>query len=785
MKRLKFIYSLLVVMVAGAIVSCTTDNAFTPGEVPAGPQVSFSNKNATVFDISGEEKDDIQNVIVTRIDTKGTLEVPIDCSVAEEHTALFEFPENNAVVFKDGEDTAMFAIKANSAAMEEDKEYPIELAIVRNDQTTPYGDSRWTVAFRLFPWNRIKGELAENAKFRGGDIFSALDGVKFSILSVKAEVEVEAYEHKTKNKVFLLKNPWEKLIVPVLGAASSDDEEESTAANHLKINCENPEKCYIERQSMGLAATKENDWYITSDYHPITNPDGIAGVLEGATFDENGRWTGGGVITWPEKGLFISSPSHKADFKFESNLEGGFRIILPDGVATDYSLSVSYEGTTTASDLSEVKAKFIFNHGTDVAGIKYYLAKGNVLADPSESIGKLLDGTAENICEVEDFKSGVEKTEININIHTADIYTIVAAPKNNLGELVEKYVALDSFYYAGFGSSNDHPCDLTVEFGKYTQYQTDVPGDDIGDYNAFSYTVKGSNLKSLYIGCWPTEFLTEYLSKAGNTYEKLFKAESVEPLSIEELQVVESAEGKIGFYGDLEDNTAYTAVVFAINNYETRDARTFEFTTDVAPTFAGDFKVGQYVIKGKDAVNGSYETIFNIESYQGSSKRFVVANIGYNDGAEWFATYDAEAGTLTLDGTVRGRKKEGNLFGKLFGYIDEAKTLCYQYESTEKKGGVKFDPLVFNIDKNEKAPIGILNYRFKVGVYNVKKDKNGVDVAGEPIVKHECLRTYGNTADTSIVPYVEPTTPENPEGSEGDENTGGENAGGENAGTEN
>lgn len=778
-------------MVAGAIVSCTTDNAFTPGEVPAGPQVSFSNKNATVFDISGEEKDDIQNVIVTRIDTKGTLEVPIDCSVAEEHTALFEFPENNAVVFKDGEDTAMFAIKANSAAMEEDKEYPIELAIVRNDQTTPYGDSRWTVAFRLFPWNRIKGELAENAKFRGGDIFSALDGVKFSILSVKAEVEVEAYEHKTKNKVFLLKNPWAKVVVPVLGAAEEEEEEEGTEAYHLVIDCTNPDKCYIEKRRMGLDAKEENDWFIASDYHPVTNPNGIAGILEGAKFDENGRWIGGGVITWPKDGLLIGSPGYKAGHMFTSNLEGGFRIILPDGVATDYSLSVSYEGTTTASDLSEVKAKFIFNHGADVAGIKYYLAKGNILADPSESIGKLLDGTAENICEVEDFKSGVEKTEINININKADIYTIVAAPKNNLGELVEKYVALDSFYYAGFGSSDNHPCDLTVEFGKYTQYQTDVPGDDIGDYNAFSYTLKGSNLKSLAIGCWPTAFLTEYLSKAGNTYEKLFKEEGVAPFSIEELTTIQSAEGKVGYYGDLEDNTNYTAVFFAINNYETRDARTFEFTTDVAPAFAGDLKVGKYTMKGKGGL-GVYETTFEVQSYQGSSKRFLVSNIGFNDGAEFFATYDAEAGTLTLDGTVRGRKKEGNLFGKMFGYANEDKTECYKYESQLEKGALAFDPLVFKIDKTKKEPVGIQNYAFKVQIYNVKKDKDGNDTSGSLIINHKSSKEFSSTS-TTIAPYVEPdvpTTPENPGGSEGDENTGdentgGENAGGENAGTEN
>ncbi len=765
MKNLKFIYSLLVVLVAGAIASCTHDNAYTPGDVPAGPQVCFSNKNATVFDISGEEKDDIQNIIVTRIDTKGTLVVPIDCTVAEEHTALFEFPENGSVVFKDGEDTAMFAIKANSAAMEEDKEYPIDLTIVRNDQTTPYGDKTWTVAFRLFPWNRIKGELDEFATFRGGDIFSALDGVKFSILSVKAEVDVEIYEHKTKNGVFLLKNPWAKVAVPVLGAAES---EEGTEAFHLVIDCSNEEKCFIEKRRMGMESSEDKDWSIASDYHPETKPEGIAGLLEGAKFDNNGRWKSGGVITWPEKGLLIGSPNYKAGHMFESNLEGGFRIIFPDGVATDYTLSVKYEGTTTASDLSEITAKFTFNHGTDVTGIKYYLAKGNVLADPSAAIQALLDGSANDICEVADFKSGTEKTEMNININESDIYTIIAAPKNNLGELVEKSVALEAFFYAGFGGAGDHPCDLTVDFGAYTKHQTDVEGDDIGDYNAFSYNVKGSNLKSLAIGCWPTAFLTEYLGKAGNTYEKLFKEEGIASLTIEELAVVQSAEGKTAFYGDLEDNTDYTAVFFGINNYETRKAETFEFKTDAAPVYAGDaVKEGKYTMKNKGAI-ASYEATFEIKSYQGSSKRFVVTNLCMENGADFFATYDAEAGTLTLDGTVRGRKKEGNLFGKMFDILsydkDGKPTECYQYESQLQVGALTFDPLVFNIDKEKKEPISIQNYAFRVWIYNVKKDKNGEYTTGSLIFGHKASKEFGNTSSTTIVPYVAPVVPEDPKG---------------------
>jgi hypothetical protein len=57
MKNLKMIYSLLVVLVAGLFASCTTD-PYTPGEVPVGPQVCFSNQNATLYEVAGEGEGD-------------------------------------------------------------------------------------------------------------------------------------------------------------------------------------------------------------------------------------------------------------------------------------------------------------------------------------------------------------------------------------------------------------------------------------------------------------------------------------------------------------------------------------------------------------------------------------------------------------------------------------------------------------------------------------------------------------------------------------------------------
>ncbi len=794
MKNLKLIYSLLVMLVAGLFASCTSD-PYAPGKVPAGPQVCFSVHNDTVFDISGEEKDDVQYVTLTRMVTDAELSVPVivdfsDPKIEDDKEELYDktlFTVDEVVTFAAGESVAKLAIKADSKRMEEGKEYTMNFLLADTSQTTEYGDQQWTVTFRLFPWDRLKGEFSEYGKFCGGDFFTGEElSSKFSVLSYKAEVDVEVYTHKKDfNKEtgagrYLVYNPWDAMAVPALGYPEPD--EDTSKAKHLIINCMDPSKCYIEAQSTGLEQTSGSEWHIASVYNPNTeNPDEtLAGVLDN------------GVITWPANSLYIFAPKYSNNHKFVTAANGMFRIALPDGVPTDYTLSVKYDGTIISSDYEDIKAKFVFTHSADITGIKYYLAEGNVLANPADAIAALVNGTADNICEVEDFAAESEKTEISVDIIKEGVYTIVAAPiapqKDNNGNLVEvlieKKVALDSFYYSGLGGSGNHPCDLTVTFGKYSELDTEEQVEDLGDYNSFGYTIKGAELKSVSIYCWTTAFVEEYFAKNGgatsdadkvNIYKRLFKEEGVTPFTTEELSKINSAEGKKGIYQDLEDNTGYTVVVIATNNYEQKAIKEYSFNTTAAPAYAGELVEGKFLLKSKGDLSW-YETVFEIKSYQGSSKKFLVSNIGYNDNAQWFATYDAEAGTLSLDGTVYGRKKEGNLFNKLFGYIEDDKDkLCYQYEPQLNKGDLKTGPIVLNIDKTTKQPIGLQNHKLTIQVYKVKQGPDGNNVAGKAEINHAGNKEFNNRSTTTITPYVEPQAPEAGEGGENTE--GGENAG--------
>ena len=723
MKNLKMIYSLLVVLVAGLFGACTND-PYTPGEVPNGPQVCFSSENATTLEIAGET-DAVQKILLTRIVADKALDVYI-LSDAGENKNLFEIADK--ATFAAGEKEAYLQVKVKDvAAMEEDKLYPISFLLADEKQGTPYGNSSLTVNFKLFPWTQVSTEDAEFGKFRGGDALTAL----YEVETVLAEIDVTIYKHNTVAGMYMVKDPWAKMIVPTLGIESEEAIEDAGfkhTATNLVINCVDATKCYIEKQNLGLTIS-QGELMISSDYHPENNPEGIAGTLED------------GVLTFPVGGILAGASKYEGGTMFESNLNGTFRLVLPGCVAVEYGVSVNYTGMTVSPDMKEVVAKFDVEFGADVEGLKYYFAEGNVVANPEAAIDALINGTAAKIYEVENFTKGGKTMTLNTTIENGGLYTIVMAPISKEGTLVKKNAAIDSFYYSGLGDTGSHPCVFTPAVGLFLDYN-DAPaeGDETANHNALGYNVKGENLKELYVGCWTTKAYNEYLAKAGNTVEKLIKEAGIASFTLEELIEAHSAAGKNGALKGLEAETAYTVVFYAVNDYEESEVKTIEVTTGAAPVYTGDFGVGKYLWKYENKTT-VYESVIEVQSYQGSSTRFVVKNLGYEDGAEWYATYDEEAGTLKLDGKVRGREKEGNLFGVVFGNIDDE--TVYQYASIAKTGtgGYRNDPFIFNVDKTTKKLVGHDNSTLTIYVQK----------AGKTTV----YAKFDTTESTTITPYVE------------------------------
>ena len=723
MKNLKKIYSLMVVLVAGLFASCTTD-PYTPGEVPAGPQVCFSNQNVTLYEVAGEGDGDVQKVLLTRIVADKALDVYVIAD-AGENASMFSIPDK--VTFAAGEKEAYLTIDVNSAQMEEDKTYSVSLLLADEKQGTPYGDSSFTVKFKLFPWEVVKNGSAEYGKLRGGDALTGL----FDVESIDAEINVKIYKHKSKAGVYMVEDAWAKMIVPVLGIESEEAISEAGfkhTATNLVINCVDPTKCYIEKQTIGLSYSSYGDMMLASDYHPESNPTGLAGTLEE------------GVLSFPAEALLVGLSKLEGGTLFESNLNGAFRLVWPGYTAVDYTLAVDYLGMEVSPDMKNVIAKFDINYGSDVEGLKYYFAEGNVLANPEAAIDALINGTANDIREVENFTKGGKTLALNTTIENGGLYTIVLAAVAADGSLVKKTVALDSFYYSGLGDTGSHPCEFEVVAGNYTDYNTAEEGQEIGNYNALGYNIKGKDLKELYVGCWTTADLNEYLAKKDNTIEKLVKESDLVSFNLAELTEVHSAAGKNGSLEGLTAETGYTVVVYAVNDYQETSYKTIEVTTAKAPVYTGDFGVGKYLWKYESGKT-KYESIIEVQSYQGSSTRFIVKNLGIADGSEWYATYDEKAGTFTLDGKVRGREKEGNLFGVIFGDLD-AETI-YTFHSIAKSGtaGYKNDPFIFEVDKDTKKLAGHSNSTLTV--YTQKSGKTAI------------YAKFDATTSTTITPITE------------------------------
>ena len=717
MKNLKKIYSLMVVLVAGLFASCTTD-PYTPGEVPAGPQVCFSNQNATVLEVAGEGDGDIQKILLTRIVADEALDVYVIAD-AGENASMFSIPEK--VTFAAGEKEAYLTIDVNSTKMEEDKTYSVSLLLADEKQGTPYGDSSFTVKFKLFPWALIdtdnNKETTEYGKLRGGDALTGL----FDVESIEAEINIKIYKHKSKAGVYMVEDPWAKMIVPVLGIESEDaisDAGFKHTATNFVINCVDPTKCYIEKQAIGLTYSSYGDMMIEA----------TDGTLED------------GVLTFPAEAILCGLAKYENGTLFESNLNGAFRLVWPGYTAVDYTLAVDYLGMEVSPDMKNVVAKFNINYGSDVEGLKYYFAEGNVLANPEAAIDALINGTATGIREVEDFTKGNKTYALNTTIEKGGLYTIVLAAVAADGSLVKKTVALDSFYYSGLGDTGSHPCEFEISTFNYTDKFTPAEGEEYGNHNALGYNVKGANLKELYVGCWTTADLNEYLAKAGNTIEKLVKESGLVSFNLAELTEVHSAAGKNGFCSGLDAEVKYTLVFYAVNDYEESAVKTIEATTGVAPVYTGDFGVGKYLWK---YAKGStvYESTIEVQSYQGSSTRFIVKNFGIEDGSEWYATYDEAAGTLTLDGKVRGREKEGNLFGVIFGNLDA--DTAYLFASIAKSGtaGYMNDPFIFEVDKDTKKLVGHSNSTLTV--YTQKSGKTAI------------YAKFDATTSTTITPITE------------------------------
>ena len=713
MKNLKLLYSLLVVLGAGLFASCTNDNAYAPGAVPEGPQVSFLMNNPTSIEFSGVEGEEVQRLTLSRYNTDGDILVYILADMPKEDMPLFDIPE--FVEFKAGESTAELVMTINHAKFQNDTTYTVGFYIDET-MTTPYGCAEWTVTFALNPWELMTDDKGNPAKgkFRGG---AALDYI-FNI-NTDLEIDVDIYKHKSKPGVYKIADPWTPAIAYGFGYPSIEEalaDGLSTTNAGLVFDASNPDAVIIEEQSMGIDIGYGEMLVFTGYPLYVTDPAAGAGSLVD------------GVITFPAKtGLLFYSQGinevlgKNANTILNANISGSFRIIMPGVEMANYSLTVVYDGMDVAADNKKTAAKLKFTYGDDVTGIKYLVVKGNVEENPAEALATILAGTDENILSVENFQQGGKEANLKVGLETG-LYTVVAVPVDKAGALRAKEAYAKSFYFPGLGATEEHPCEIGVLAAKfslaYPEYAPYYP-----DTTSMAFCIYGTDIKDVKFIYLPTAQLEGILAQ-GAALEDVIAGNNFNDGQDYDVDLtqVNGANGWVSNAISLKAGTEYTVAVLGTNVYGESAVATTTHTTDSLPEYTGELVIGDYSMyckyaygEGADEVVES-SCVFNVACKGESETEFVVTNFGIESSFAWNAKYDSAAGTLTLDGTMQGYEENGNLFGDYYFYYNKSNGTVFGLFSFNSEDSQGLDPIVLTVDPATKQISGLATMEVDVAV---------------------------------------------------------------------
>lgn len=695
MKNLKMLYIALIALVAGAFGACT--NEFEPGSQVNGPQASFAPENPTSFEFSGEEGEGTKTITLTRVKTDDALMVDIIAEVEKGAEKLFNIPEFAS--FEAGEATTTLTFTVDHEKFESDKTYTVKLYL-DDSVSTPYGYAEWTMTFALNPWELMTDDKGNNAKgkFRGNDLISSLLDIDTSV-----EIDVNVYEHKSRKGYYKVEDPWALSAALGFGYSSVEEAEADglgvTHADFL-IDASNPNQVVFAQQAVGVDIGY-GDMIIESGYpRYMENPAAGAGTLSE------------GIITFPTKGCIFAMPGYK-DSAYYGNIDGMFRIVLPGVEIADYSLAVAYDGMDVAADNKTTTAKFKFTYGADVTGIDYMIVEGNQENQASTLLSTLVAGTDENILSVEDFEVGKGEANVKVGLESG-IYTIVAAPADKAGALRTKEALVQSFYFAGMGNTEEHPCEIGVIATKFSEaypsYASQYP-----DYSAFAYCVYGTGIKS-----------AKYLVAATSAFEEM-AAEGVdavalvneygEDITAANLAKVNSENGWVYNAINLDASTEYTIAVYATNEYGESALATVKHTTDAAPEYTGELVIGQYYMSCLVETQQGSQTFENVFTVTPNGDNFLISDLGVNDDGKhkFHAVYDSTASTLTIDGTYYGMEQKGSLFAAiLYGEAGDYAYTIFSNNSAESKGN---DPIVFGVDPTTKQISSLQTAEFEVAAF--------------------------------------------------------------------
>lgn len=655
-----------IVAVAGLLSACTSSDDFEPGPKDSGAQVYFPNTIPSEFNVGDDESS--VTIPVRRVVTDAAMTVNILASIEQGQEGILNIP--SSVSFEAGSDLANLVITFDRSALVDGTEYKASLLLNDEQNLTQYGNNMIDITIIPWPWEELG-----TGKYRDGWLCGLFEGNL-------VELDVTIHKHKSQEGVYMVEEMfgW-TFMTEFFGATQSElSGQFSYTPTNITIDCSDPANVKIAKQYTGITEGIHNygDFLIES--------------AAPGTFVN-------GVITFPEDGINAYMTGYSSN-PLTTNPDGTFRIMLPGAEITDYTLTAAYGGMLVNSENSGASAVIDFTYGTDVTGIHYVIAEGDVEASAATLAAQIANGTAENILTIEDFVVGAGSVSIKADLTTPGPYTVVALPLDKENKPLESNAAAASFYFPGMDGGDIPDCDVEAMMGSVSENKPDALEKN-PDESSLYFKISGSELKTLHLLAMSTSNI-ETLVAQGASYEEIIASYGEDFSSIAVPTINET-----GYYENiwinLNENTSYTMLVQATNIYGRSKVLAVEKSTAAVDTswYTGELAIGKYDMVYQSVEDG--ETItssctFTVNPVKGSENEFTIKDLGLNNTTSWYASYDSATHKFTVSGVEVGYEDLGSRFGQGWGYYDQARTMILGFFSFANEQSNGTDPCVFSVD---------------------------------------------------------------------------------------
>lgn len=402
----------LLAMVGLVLASCSEDK-YTPAEILNTAQVYFSTETKTNYDLPMSNDMVEFDVPVQRVKTDDKLTVNIVATGADGDTINVA----KSVTFEEGSNKAMLYINVKTAELGYDNFKTINLSISDEANTTPYGYSNMTIVVGVpAPWVSL-GKATYIDQFVG--CFYGVDNLKY---------EVELQENN-------LVPGYYRLVYPYDGKFGYNDpgDWDDSKTYYLEIHAEDPDKVYIETQSLGMAWSY-GMWSAgtLAGYYLAKGDEASASAYYGTLKD--------GILTFPASSLLASMADYQNGGLYTCG-DGTPILVLPGYTLSDYTLSIAYEGIFTNIQ-QQASAVVYASFAPDVT-----LAKAVVVPAGSDPAA-VADAIAAGELEAQEIHDG-DNNYISIGDATGDLMVVAVSLD---GDEV-KDIATASFEYYGGGAN--------------------------------------------------------------------------------------------------------------------------------------------------------------------------------------------------------------------------------------------------------------------------------------------------------------------------------------------